>query len=134
MKQLVIVTGLSGSGKSIALRALEDSGYYCIDNLPATMLPHIAEHLQSSGGQPNTGVSSACDIGRHRLAFPGPAIDAAFGKILGVHLHQRSLFLALRGGDIGQQHVDARRHAGRGPDRAVPAVRLALLNIRLFGR
>ncbi len=45
MRQLVIVTGLSGSGKSIALRALEDSGYYCIDNLPATMLPHISEHL-----------------------------------------------------------------------------------------
>ena len=48
MKQLIIVTGLSGSGKSIALRALEDSGYYCIDNLPATMLPSIAEHLQST--------------------------------------------------------------------------------------
>ena len=46
MKQLIIVTGLSGSGKSIALRALEDSGYYCIDNLPATMLPSIAEHLR----------------------------------------------------------------------------------------
>ncbi len=45
MKQLIIVTGLSGSGKSIALRALEDSGYYCIDNLPATMLPQIATHL-----------------------------------------------------------------------------------------
>lgn len=45
MKQLIIVTGLSGSGKSIALRALEDSGYYCIDNLPATMLPQIAQHL-----------------------------------------------------------------------------------------
>jgi len=45
MKQLIIVTGLSGSGKSIALRALEDSGYYCIDNLPATMLPNIPEHL-----------------------------------------------------------------------------------------
>lgn len=45
MKQLIIVTGLSGSGKSIALRALEDSGYYCIDNLPATMLPQIAEHI-----------------------------------------------------------------------------------------
>ena len=48
MKQLIIVTGLSGSGKSIALRALEDSGYYCIDNLPATMLPSISEHLQST--------------------------------------------------------------------------------------
>jgi UPF0042 nucleotide-binding protein len=47
MKQLIIVTGLSGSGKSIALHALEDSGYYCIDNLPATMLPQIAQHLQS---------------------------------------------------------------------------------------
>lgn len=45
MKQLIIITGLSGSGKSIALRALEDSGYYCIDNLPATMLPNIAAHL-----------------------------------------------------------------------------------------
>jgi len=45
MKQLIIVTGLSGSGKSIALRALEDSGYYCIDNLPATMLPSLSDHL-----------------------------------------------------------------------------------------
>lgn len=48
MKQLIIVTGLSGSGKSIALRALEDSGYYCIDNLPATMLPSIPEHLYAT--------------------------------------------------------------------------------------
>lgn len=48
MKQLIIVTGLSGSGKSIALRALEDSGYYCIDNLPATMLPQIADHLYTA--------------------------------------------------------------------------------------
>ena len=43
--QLVIVTGLSGSGKSIVLKALEDSGYYCIDNLPATLLPQISQHL-----------------------------------------------------------------------------------------
>ena len=44
--QLIIVTGLSGSGKSIALRALEDSGFYCIDNLPATLLPQISHHLE----------------------------------------------------------------------------------------
>ena len=43
--QLIIVTGLSGSGKSIVLRVLEDSGYYCIDNLPATLLPQISQHL-----------------------------------------------------------------------------------------
>jgi UPF0042 nucleotide-binding protein len=53
MKQLIIVTGLSGSGKSIALHALEDSGYYCIDNLPATMLPQIAEHLQTENHRLN---------------------------------------------------------------------------------
>ncbi|MCB5188332.1 RNase adapter RapZ [Methylobacillus caricis] len=45
--QLVIVTGLSGSGKSIVLKMLEDSGYYCIDNLPATLLPQISEHLST---------------------------------------------------------------------------------------
>ncbi|HSH97438.1 MAG: RNase adapter RapZ [Methylophilaceae bacterium] len=43
--QLIIVTGLSGSGKSIVLKALEDSGYYCVDNLPATLLPEISQHL-----------------------------------------------------------------------------------------
>ena len=46
--QLIIVTGLSGSGKSIVLRALEDSGFYCIDNLPATLLPQISHHLEAS--------------------------------------------------------------------------------------
>lgn len=49
--QLVIVTGLSGSGKSIALKALEDSGYYCVDNLPATLLPDTTRHLDKAGQQ-----------------------------------------------------------------------------------
>lgn len=47
--QLIIVTGLSGSGKSVVLKALEDSGYYCIDNLPATLLPEISRHLDPDG-------------------------------------------------------------------------------------
>lgn len=45
---LIILTGLSGSGKSVALRALEDSGFYCIDNLPVTMLPLISHHVESA--------------------------------------------------------------------------------------
>jgi RNase adapter protein RapZ len=44
--QLIIVTGLSGSGKSVVLKALEDTGYYCVDNLPATLLPQIVENLK----------------------------------------------------------------------------------------
>src|SRR5581483_5448855 len=45
----LIVSGLSGSGKTIALQALEDGGFYCIDNLPAALVPQFAEHLQRSG-------------------------------------------------------------------------------------
>ena len=47
--QLILVTGLSGSGKSIAIRQLEDSGCYCIDNLPAEFLQPVAESLAASG-------------------------------------------------------------------------------------
>lgn len=46
--QLIVVTGLSGSGKSVVLKALEDLGYYCIDNLPATLLPQVYENLNNS--------------------------------------------------------------------------------------
>ncbi len=47
--RLIIVTGLSGSGKSIAIRQLEDSGYYCLDNLPIDFLESIVEHLRTHG-------------------------------------------------------------------------------------
>lgn len=44
--QLVIISGRSGSGKSIALQALEDLGFYAIDNLPAMLLDHLIHELQ----------------------------------------------------------------------------------------
>jgi len=47
--QLVVVTGLSGSGKGIVLKGLEDSGFYCVDNLPAHLLPQTMEHLDAAG-------------------------------------------------------------------------------------
>ena len=46
--RLIIVSGLSGSGKSVALRALEDLGYYCIDNIPAALLKAAVEEARSS--------------------------------------------------------------------------------------
>ncbi|NTX03196.1 RNase adapter RapZ [Myxococcus sp. CA051A] len=42
-KQLVVITGMSGSGKSTAIRALEDAGFFCIDNLPVLLLPKLTE-------------------------------------------------------------------------------------------
>ena len=41
--QLVIVSGLSGAGKTVALKQLEDLGYYCIDNIPLLLLEPLAE-------------------------------------------------------------------------------------------
>lgn len=46
--RLVIVSGLSGSGKSVALRMLEDLGYYCVDNIPAGLLPMFIAHTVRS--------------------------------------------------------------------------------------
>ncbi len=46
-QRLILVTGLSGGGKSTALRALEDLGYYCVDNLPAALLKDFAVQIGS---------------------------------------------------------------------------------------
>ena len=45
--RLIVVSGLSGSGKTIALQAMEDMGIYCIDNLPFKLLPSLAAHLKN---------------------------------------------------------------------------------------
>ena len=47
--QLVLLSGLSGAGKSIALNVLEDAGCYCVDNLPAPLLHDLIEHLRGEG-------------------------------------------------------------------------------------
>nr|WP_283016208.1 RNase adapter RapZ [Lysobacter maris] len=49
---LVIVSGMSGSGKSVALKTLEDLGYYCVDNLPADLLPQFVRSVHSDDGAP----------------------------------------------------------------------------------
>lgn len=41
--QIIIITGISGSGKSVALNALEDAGYFCVDNLPPVLLSRLVE-------------------------------------------------------------------------------------------
>ncbi|GAA0713635.1 RNase adapter RapZ [Dokdonella soli] len=48
--QLIIVSGLSGSGKTVALRTLEDLGYYCVDNLPAALMPAFVQAISQGGG------------------------------------------------------------------------------------
>lgn len=49
--RVVVITGMSGSGKSTATRALEDLGYFCIDNLPVILLPKMTELAAAAGGE-----------------------------------------------------------------------------------
>lgn len=51
MKSLIIMTGMSGSGKSVALEAIEDMGYFCIDNLPPILIPKVVELMDSVDGK-----------------------------------------------------------------------------------
>jgi UPF0042 nucleotide-binding protein len=50
MERLVVITGLSGSGKSLAARCLEDMNFFCVDNLPVNLIPQFYDLLQRSGG------------------------------------------------------------------------------------
>jgi len=55
--QLVVLSGISGSGKSVALKALEDSGYFCVDNLPADLLGSLADYL-AARSEPRVAISA----------------------------------------------------------------------------
>jgi len=66
--RIVLLTGMSGSGKSTAIRALEDAGWFCIDNLPVVLVPKLLE-LVAHGGSDEV----------HRLAL---VIDAREGPFL----------------------------------------------------
>jgi UPF0042 nucleotide-binding protein len=54
--QLIIVTGLSGAGRSTALRVLEDLGFYCVDNLPPALAPNLLELLETGGDRVHVGL------------------------------------------------------------------------------
>ncbi len=60
-KRIVIVSGLSGSGKSVALKLLEDRGFYAVDNLPATLIPALVDELEHA---PNieSGLAVSIDV------------------------------------------------------------------------
>lgn len=59
--RLVLITGLSGAGKSEAIHCFEDLGYFCVDNLPPALIPKFAELCAQSGGAINR-VALVCDI------------------------------------------------------------------------
>ena len=67
--RLVLISGMSGSGKSVALNVLEDAGFFCVDNLPAPLLPQLVGHLRDAG---YSRVAVAVDVrsGKSMSALP----------------------------------------------------------------
>ena len=88
MKQeLVLITGMSGSGKSVALHALEDAGYYCVDNLPPELLlPFVQLEQQHSASK----IAIAMDV---RSAQSLPLVPAQLAHLRSLDVNVRLLFL-----------------------------------------
>jgi UPF0042 nucleotide-binding protein len=76
---LILVSGLSGSGKSIALNVLEDAGYYCVDNLPATLLLEVVDFLADAGHD-----KAAISVDARSAALPAVPEHVAALKARGV--------------------------------------------------
>ncbi|MHB1359707.1 MAG: RNase adapter RapZ [Rhodocyclaceae bacterium] len=101
--QLVLISGLSGSGKSIALNVLEDAGYFCVDNLPAALLSGLAGHLLREGHE---RVAVAIDMrGGRGIAVLPPQL-----KQLAAHqIDLRIVFLDARDEVLIQRFSETRR-------------------------
>ena len=89
MRELLIVTGLSGAGKSLAMHALEDIGYYCIDNIPANLLVRLLEFAGHSE-QPLERAAIVLDV---RGARSAQEFSQALGQLREKGIIYRLLFL-----------------------------------------
>jgi UPF0042 nucleotide-binding protein len=101
-----IVSGLSGSGKSIALQALEDSGFYCIDNLPAVLLPHFAGLLADMRNNAILNVAIGLDVrNRAFLADLPQSLEALRAR----GIHYRIIFLEAEDSILVKRFKETRR-------------------------
>src|ERR1700692_1511748 len=76
--RLVVITGLSGSGKITSLKVFEDMGYYCVDNLPAELIPSFAQLIEDTRDNKNAAI--VVDIREGSRLEQLPAIIAGLKK------------------------------------------------------
>ena len=86
-QELALITGMSGSGKSVALNALEDAGYYCVDNLPPELLLPFVQLEQQHRA---TKIAIAMDV---RSASSLPLVPAQLAHLRALDVNIRLLFL-----------------------------------------
>ena len=101
--QLFLISGLSGSGKSVALKTLEDAGFYCVDNLPVELLPALIESLQQAG---YARIAVSIDVrGGNSVKQLPQHIEAIKKQGLDVHL----LFLEAQADTLVKRFSETRR-------------------------
>ncbi|MGC6341635.1 RNase adapter RapZ [Bisgaard Taxon 45] len=100
--EIIIISGRSGAGKSVALRALEDIGYYCVDNLPLDLLPQLADILSAN----YKSVAISLDI---RNLPPSPQnLDQLLSKLMQQH-QLKIIFLDSDRSTLIRRYSDSRR-------------------------
>ena len=111
---LLIVTGMSGAGKSTALKALEGLGYYCVDNLPSPMLPAFVD-MCAKAAPPIERAAVAVDS-RESLLSAKP--EDALGVLMSLSCRYEILFLDARDEVLMERYNEARRRhpLGEGGD------------------
>jgi UPF0042 nucleotide-binding protein len=113
--RFVVLTGLSGSGKSQAIRALEDLGYFCVDNLPIMLLPTLAE-LTLRAGSEITRAAVVVDVREGRLLRDLPPIYQRLRKMR--NLNPVLIFLEASEATLVRRFSETRRPHPLAPDRS----------------
>lgn len=103
--RIIIITGMSGSGKSTAVRALEDEGFYCIDNLPVRLFKRFVDLIDKSG-EPFKGIVLVADI-RGREFFKG--YESAFSKVAAAGHSLEILFFDAQDDILVRRYSETRR-------------------------
>ncbi|MFY8044764.1 MAG: RNase adapter RapZ [Rhodoferax sp.] len=101
--EIVLITGMSGSGKSVALNALEDAGYYCVDNLPPELLLPFVE-LEQQHNAPRIAI--AMDV---RSATSLPLVPQQLAAVRALGVGVKSLFLDATTGTLVRRYSETRR-------------------------
>jgi RNase adapter protein RapZ len=111
----VILTGLSGSGKTHAIRALEDLGYFCVDNLPSQLIPTFAE-LATRGDAGLERVAIVVDVREGGFLKQFPKV---YRKLKAMRVEPRLIFLEANRSSLVRRFSETRRPHPLAPDRSV---------------
>jgi RNase adapter protein RapZ len=104
---LVVLTGMSGGGKTVALRALEDLEFYCVDNLPSGLLPQLVQSVLQNGGSRRWRIAVGVDVRNRGEDFTHMPLVLSELAAAGVQVHL--VFLDCRDEVLIKRYSETRR-------------------------